>query len=195
MIIDDNFLTDDVVDYMEQAFLGDSCPWMLNKHLVSSEHNKFNIINLESYEGVQFNHVLYYAHKDRSELYDAVIKTIYSFCNKHNISVHAMIRAKANLTFPDNKVETEKTKSPHVDHSHNHLVFLYYINDADGDTIVYNEKFDDSNDVFLTEMKRVSPKRGKAICFNGLNYHTPTVPKNGYRAVINVTFAGEFNDN
>lgn len=194
MIVDDDFLPNGVADQIEQEFLGENVPWMLNRHLVAADYS-FNISNIETYEGTQFNHVLYYAHKNQSELYDSVIKTLYDFCNSNNITVKAMVRAKANLTFPDSKTSVEKTKSPHVDHPYDHLVFLYYINDADGDTILYNETFDNNEEIILTEATRISPKKGRAICFNGLQYHTPLVPQEGYRAVINVTFIGDFNDN
>ena len=194
MIIDDDFLPHGVADQIEQEFLSDNIPWMLNRHLVSADY-KFNISNIKTYEGTQFNHILYYGHKQQSDLYDIVLKTMYDFCNKNNITVKAMIRSKANLTFPDSQTNTEETKSPHVDHSYDHLVFLYYINDADGDTVLYNEKFENNDEIFLTEMTRVTPKKGRAICFNGLHYHTPLVPQSGYRAVINVTFLGEINDN
>ena len=72
-----------------------------------------------------------------------------------------------------------------------HLTLLYYINDTDGDTILYNEKFDEGKEVILTEMARVSPKAGRAVLFNGNLYHSPSVPTTGYRAVINYTFIGD----
>ena len=48
---------------------------------------------------------------------------------------------------------------------------LYYVNDSDGDTIIYNEKtkFDDCNVMKMnfTIKKKVSPKQGRVVLFDG----------------------------
>lgn len=192
MIIDDDFLSVDVVKEIEQSLTNDA-HWVLTKELISRDF-KFNV-DVETYHGFQFNHVFFAGHKQRSDLYDLALRTLEQFCLKNNISLRAIMRAKANMTFPDSNVDVELTKAVHTDHSWPHLVFLYYVNDADGDTILYNETYDDNKPMVLTEMSRVSPKAGRAICFQGLHYHSPLVPTKGYRMVINITFIGEFYDN
>jgi hypothetical protein len=64
-----------------------------------------------------------------------------------------------------------------VDLPFDHLVVLYYVNDADGDTVFFNEK----NEI----IKSVSPKRGRVVAFDGSIYHGGGVPKNGPRCAIN----------
>lgn len=67
--------------------------------------------------------------------------------------------------------------APHVDLPFPHTVVLYYVNDADGDTVI----FDKDNEI----VKRVSPKRGRILMFDGTLYHGGGIPKTGPRCAIN----------
>lgn len=93
--------------------------------------------------------------------------------------------------------------SPHVDFPVAHKVALIYLNNSDGDTILYNEKFDiaftnklDSQQYFeqkldgkVTEMERVAPEENKMILFDGLHYHSSSSPVRAPRRfVINIDY-------
>lgn len=84
--------------------------------------------------------------------------------------------------------------TPHVDFHYPHYTFLYYANDSDGDTVLFNEKIDPSlseqeRPSEFTTLARLSPKKGTGILFNGLNYHSSTPPKESdMRLAINVNF-------
>ena len=66
-------------------------------------------------------------------------------------------------------------------------VILYYVNDSDGDTVIYKERYIGTDKPqTLTELKRIEPKRGRVVVFDGLHYHSSSNPrKNSYRCVIN----------
>jgi hypothetical protein len=49
-----------------------------------------------------------------------------------------------------------------------HTVIIYYVNDSDGDTFLFN-----SNG---TEMTRVEPKKGRFLIFDGQIYHAGSFP-------------------
>jgi len=70
------------------------------------------------------------------------------------------------------------------------LVFLYYVCDSDGDTIIYNYRSKDENDIpyfeDIKELKRVTPKQGRVVVFDGLHWHTAEQPKNNVRCIINI---------
>ena len=195
LIIDDDFLDEGSIMELDRMFLRETAPWTYTNRLINPDH-PFNVDNINYYNGVQFNHVLFIMCREQSELYEPLMQALYRFCDKNNIEIYGISRAKANITFPDNTVtDVENSQTPHVDHNFEHLVFLYYINDADGDTIVYNEKFVNNDGIALTELARVTPKAGRAIVFDGLQYHSPMLPTKGYRAVINITFLGRKRDN
>lgn len=81
---------------------------------------------------------------------------------------------------------------PHTDYFQPHYTFLYYVNDSDGDTFLFNEKVDykDTDHKMPTKftlMDRVAPKKGDAIIFNGLLYHCSSTPENhDSRIAINI---------
>lgn len=79
------------------------------------------------------------------------------------------------LTFPY-KTNLEYAK-PHTDFGFPHWVVLYYVNDSDGDTVFF-----DNNNV---EIKRVTPKKGRVVLFNGAIMHSGGIPKESPRCVIN----------
>jgi hypothetical protein len=80
---------------------------------------------------------------------------------------------------------------PHVDYYVPHYTILYYVNDSDGDTYLFNEI---SKSTDLSEypesfsfLERVSPRRGRAVIFNGLMYHSSSCPEyNSSRIAINI---------
>lgn len=77
----------------------------------------------------------------------------------------------------------------HIDQDVDHYACVYYLNDADGDTIIYNETKDDvpfgQTHVNLTEHERVTPKQGRMVIFDGRRYHCSSQPHNSYRMILN----------
>ena len=71
-----------------------------------------------------------------------------------------------------------------------HFVMLYYVCDSDGDTHIYNEKtkfaacYPDSEMKF-TLKKKVSPKQGRVVLFNGIHWHTAQQPNHNLRCIVN----------
>ncbi len=188
MIIDDDFLNQEEVDGIRETFLGRLFPWHLHTELLTPQSRPFHVDNINEYKGFQFGHTFYFDKQPQSEYYAIVLELFNKFCKKNDIDYKALLRLKANLTFPDG--DSELTQAPHIDHSFPHKVFLYYINDSDGDTIIYDKKFSEVGEhVDLYEKERVSPRAGRAIGFDGLTYHSPLTPLNTqYRAVINITY-------
>jgi hypothetical protein len=91
----------------------------------------------------------------------------------------------------------------HVDSSEDHFVGLLYLNDSDGDTIIYNETIDEYRDLWandyefydkhlkgnLTEMVRVSPKTNRLVIFNGKHFHASSTPTTtSRRLAMNINF-------
>lgn len=76
--------------------------------------------------------------------------------------------------------------NPHTDSRINHFVVLYYVNDTDGDTFMFDQLAGDDTSSF-TVYKRITPKKGRAIIFNGSRYHASSTPTIAQRCVINFT--------
>jgi hypothetical protein len=81
---------------------------------------------------------------------------------------------------------------PHTDWQEEHKTGILYLNDSDGDTIIYNEKYDltssaNSKDykdkIDLTVNTTSTPEENKLIIFDGLTYHASTTPTTAPRRV------------
>lgn len=80
----------------------------------------------------------------------------------------------------------KKRSTPHVDNIKPHLALIYYVNDSDGDTIIYHQKYKE-NFRRLTVKKKIQPKAGKFVLFDGLHFHSATAPsKASHRCVVNI---------
>ena len=110
-----------------------------------------------------------------------------------------ILEARSFLQLPLNKDYIwEGFDTPNLDRTEPHLVFLYYVNDSDGDTIIYNYKSKSPNDIpffeDVKEQKRVKPKQGRVVIFDGLYWHTAEQPTKDIRCIINFNIANGNND-
>jgi hypothetical protein len=129
------------------------------------------------------------AHEKTNHLgFSLILNKLKEYCKKENFGNIEIFRTKANIT---TRIEDNLVNQPHIDTEKKHYVFLYYVNDSDGDTTLYKQKYGDSLDV-LEINKIISPKMGRAIIFDGHTYHSVNNPeKYDYRCVINVNFFTE----
>jgi len=146
---------------------------------------KDNMITVS--EDKQYSHAASFNNKKISSIHDLGSSILHTFAKKHGIEIKEILRIKANIL---NKTDKQNhIHPPHVDMTIPHLVLLYYVNDSDGDTIFFNEKYSSEENHMLTIDKRITPKEGAAIVFDGLTYHSSTSPQNTKeRIVINIDF-------
>jgi hypothetical protein len=102
-----------------------------------------------------------------------------------------VLRCRTFLQLPLNESFVDlKVDSLHVDDSTRHLVLLYYVLDADGDTIIVDKEFINKEEKNLKYndyniVAKVTPKKGRAVLFDGRYYHTAEQPKQNVRCVVN----------
>jgi hypothetical protein len=128
--------------------------------------------------------------------YKFVLPLVAQFENYMSTKVKKTNRIKANMLF---NMEGVKLQPPHVDGQgigEDGVVecvgkksLLYYVNNSDGDTVFYNEKYTGQPLDYLTEKMRVSPKKGRAVIFDSNQVHAASIPtEKAYRVVINCIF-------
>ena len=102
--------------------------------------------------------------------------------NIKNINV---LQGRSFLQFPLN-LKDKIADTPHTDMDKEHLVVLYYVCDSDVDTLIFNQR-EQSEDGFTiyTIKKRVTPKQGRVVLFDGSLYHTAEQPLNNHRCIVN----------
>jgi hypothetical protein len=117
---------------------------------------------------------------------------IQKFFEKHNLSIKEVIRVKANILTRSTNADYH---SPHIDTDIPHLVFLYYVNNSDGDTFFFDKFYSKGLEIEedkLLVKEKMSPKQGRGILFNGHQYHASSSPnQSDLRCVINFCFIPE----
>tara|TARA_R110002012_G_scaffold284364_1_gene475117 strand:+ start:887 stop:1489 length:603 start_codon:yes stop_codon:yes gene_type:complete len=108
-----------------------------------------------------------------------LLTPFYSLINQLDLFLYQISNSRVFLQLPSSN--TSKILVPHTDQKDPHLVFLYYVNDSDGDTVFYAQDR-------KTEIKRVSPKKGRAVIFNGEIPHSGSTPTKNERLTININF-------
>lgn len=129
-----------------------------------------------------------------SEYFSFFNDIVVRFCRENNLDYVGTLRGCINATFSDQRYSHQ---DPHIDHDNDHHVVILYLNEVDGNTIIFKEtwksnafpKVCDVDGHNLTIQSEVSPKLGRVLCFDGNNYHAmrPTSPGNvRFIAVFNI---------
>ena len=77
---------------------------------------------------------------------------------------------------------------PHIDDIQPHIATIYYFNDSDGKTVIYNEEYDKEKGMprELTIQEEIEPKANRLLVFDGKYIHTGSTPsKHNNRIILN----------
>ena len=149
----------------------------------------------------QFTHYLFdnREKEPKSDYYDQIAPLLRrNVQKKFNIEIDEELRLRVNFLI-DRPHLKNTYSTPHVDHKTPHYTMIYYVNDADGDTYLFKEFADENfkrDHIYIkkTLERRVTPKKGKAVIFNGFRYHAAGNPTITNRVVINYNFTAKINN-
>lgn len=183
-------IIDDVIpkkyqDEIEKILLKtQSCPWYLVQDIsYQTSDAEFKQITKQF---TAFSHVFKNHQGPQSKIYDFLTPLVYQACEQVNFAVNDIVMARSFLQLPN----TNGVNNPHIDFKDQHLVLLYYVNDSQGPTVLYNETFpqvpvEEVNQRTLTVKTRIEPKKGRCVFFDGLTYHSSSGPTDDVRCVVN----------
>jgi hypothetical protein len=181
IILDDDFLHSYEVDEIKKRFY--RLPAIFSGFTTPVLGNNFPK-DTDRYSN-RFMYCSYHDHENFTN--ELSIEILNKFCNKHKITYNEIKRTRSNTTFLCNET---RPSVPHVDDNTDHLVLLYYINDSDGDTLLYSNKYEEKNDNEMIVEHRISPKAGRAVLFDGRTYHSFYYPNiHNMRSVININIS------
>lgn len=187
IVIDDDLISNEekqrLLDLISKD--GSEVPWFFNAHTNIADPNSVYALDIgNTVDSFQMVSVVGLGHP----LYHLVVPMIRKMAAKNGIEVNNIIRIKMNL-IGSRCADDDGYHMPHIDSGDDHKVFLYYLNDSDGDTVFFEERFNGEPVYELNEYKRVSPKMGRAVLFDGSIYHASSSPKNApFRCIINADF-------
>ena len=188
----DNFLPTGEFERLQDVILSAEFPWFYIEH-VSLDPIDDNIKDQFAVETDGYAHLFY---EKETNLTAVTYKVLDDFNNqlenKLGIARDDILRSRASIKHPKIGYTIENYNLPHVDYFTPHLSLIYYVNDSDGDTRIFNEKFTPtpqgmnlgiSYDTF-TVKDTVEPKANRLLVINGLQYHTASNPIEHKRRVI-----------
>lgn len=120
--------------------------------------------------------------------FEFLLPLLYYASARVNFNFNSVISAKSCLQLPLIMQSTDRSNNPHVDVELDHTVILYYVNDSDGETIIYDKVYEKNVDFKKDQLsirQRIAPKKGRFLIFNGTYLHNSTTPKYGPRCVLN----------
>ena len=193
----DDFVNPAYSKGIESAILGENFPWIWCSN-ISDQTAK------SSKTSFGFTHKLVNETNSQpvSDFYQFLLPMFLQALELTNAS--GVIRARGDMTVFSGK---QITYEPHIDMQEKNISVIFYVNDSDGDTIIYKEKYQSEGASLsdpsytslgkppnikpvipktLTEEERVTPKANRLLLFNGEHWHTGQSPtKHSRRVLIN----------
>ena len=191
-MIDKIYVFDDIIDLdyqnkIKNELLGkEKFPWYYIEDVSSSDSG--------NQKRGGFTHG--YVNEDgiESDYHYLFLDLIKKSCSKIELKEVNAILGRSFLQLPSN-IKKQDVDTPHTDIPVDHFVMLYYVCDSDGDTIIYNEKCSDlnefNNNLNVVEktrfsiQRKITPKQGRVVLFNGRLYHTAEQPNHNVRCIVN----------
>jgi len=192
----ENFVPQTLKNQIEALFTSGDFPWFYNEGIwgKTSEQSKCllkcdeNVIDPPG-----LTHALYSDGEKISQYCDIFLFLLMFVEKECNFLIDEILRVRARLTcqFPGHN--ESKYCGPHVDFSMDKKYYslIYYVNDSDGDTFLFNETRDNTNLVFEkpTIRARITPRKGNILVFRGDIYHSGNNPiRNKSRLIVNYDF-------
>jgi len=171
-------------------------PWYLNHSTIDSSktYDSTHTGKLEDpyIDSSQFYHMFLNTDggQHSTPYFHLVRPILYFLESKFGVTCNELIRVKGNLLVSNGKPGVHV---PHIDNQEEgYKTLLYYVNSSDGDTITYNEYFNDKKQETFTIEKTITPTQGSAILLDTNRFHTSSMPvTNEHRCVINFIFKGD----
>ena len=170
----DDIIPQNLQNKIEDLVFSSKISWGFNK----------NISNVPGVKSIGFGNSFYSTDPINSTNFDTCFfffQILYILALKKEIYINDIIGGRIFLQ-PPSLSPGPLLEAKHTDVNFPHLVCLYYVNDSDGDTLFFNDKGD--------EIKRVSPKKGRIVFFEGSIPHCGSEPSK-LRSIINFNFIGE----
>jgi hypothetical protein len=157
-------------DFIKAQLFATTVPWTFLPD-VTAHADKGNL---------GFSHTAFEFGAIKSTCYWFLYPILLECCAKQGIEILSLERIRVGLYV---NVNSDRPHTKHVDMQQPHLVGLYYVDDADGDTVFYADGEGGE------EILRCKPKKGTMVIFDGSVYHASTSPiKTSHRVTVNYIF-------
>ena len=192
IIVVDDIISKDYQDYILGLVNEHDFPLYFRENIVTHNYND-EPLNIHG-----FTHQIFEQMKPNSNYFTTLYPMVLSISEKTGVRFNCLDRMRFNFVLgnPDSKLDYHM---PHVDNYTRHYVAIYYVNDCDGDTVLFNERLETPSEEEDAKMlskntwtikQRITPKKGRLLLFDGRTYHASSYTKTKpYRCVINMNLS------
>lgn len=184
-IRDDSLIELPAVNFISTNLRSKRVPWCYMAYTVADSDNFFHHGCCHLYE---VRDIWFYSHNllqkgprgpnYKNNIDYQMLSAIESLGFIPEFDTHELIRAQANCV---HRMEKAQITPAHRDFDGAGCVYVYYVNDADGDTIL----FDDDGNIEAT----ITPAAGHILRMDSTQWHCQTTPiRTDRRMVINLNF-------
>ncbi len=183
----DNIVPETHQETIKNTLMGTSFPWYFTPDITGGGSKDMR---------PGFSHNFIRDESVTSKDYISLLEPVwYNSLNKLNEKIqesnnYSIVKSRTFLQLPLNGLTGSRVDAHHIDRIEPHFVFLYYVCDSDGPTVIYNQMYSQQNPVppepkRLTVKKKVMPKQGRVVIFDGHYWHTGTQPTKHTRCMVN----------
>jgi len=165
ILVQDDFITPAQANELEKLMFGNFFPWYFLDNTTTGQGTR----KWYEVECPMHVHNLFFEGSVNNPGYKQILE-------QFRLEPGILVRMKANMVMP-RRLEFRHTPY-HVDRADPHFTIVYYVNDSDGDTIVQSPR----------GRRRVAPRKGRIVLFDGGLKHAHYLPRRGPRCVINFNF-------
>lgn len=172
-LILDNTFDESFVKNLEQGFFSNNFPWFYVPNIGYDDVKTDKL-------SIGFSHSIFGRGNYNIDLVNDVSKIV----STHLSGTITLARAFLHIPVPE--YQRPVHDSIHTDKDTPHTVCLYYVNDSEGDTLLFDKTYETGGpDQEMNITHKVTPKRGRVLIFDGRYYHCSTPPNKTPRCIIN----------
>ena len=212
----DNFFPEEQFNHLQEVILGQFMPWRYTENIsvpewfVVNDPNAIETSALQS-DLFEIEHNGYMSKEciELSSIFESMVDRL-------GFEIKDLLRIRASMKWPQSHIKEHNYNIPHIDLQEPHTVALFYVNDSDGPTRIFDQyqpkdrvypriknieeleypgvkkKF---NDFYITEgftvKQLIEPKANRMVVFDGYQYHTSGLPiSSSRRVILNINFRG-----
>jgi len=183
----DKVIPQGYADQIEEDVLAIKFPW----YYINDVTNK----NYGNNSGL--THLAFNFGNEPSEWFPFIMPIVYSITESAGHTLDQLLRIRVGCLSQTHELNYDYN-TPHLDFTMPHYTACYYVNDSDGDTVLFNQTLQDMNTTNITEdalyeyvaktnftiAQRANPVKGRLCVFDGLRFHASTKPKQHDRRIV-----------
>ena len=124
-----------------------------------------------------FVNLIYHPNNESNPYFDFFKPLLESSLEKTGYELQNLLRMRLGFLLNTKYVMPHvryKHNTPHRDFDQEHFTAIYYVNESDGETVIFHEIEPAEK---YHPMHKSMPEKGKLLLFNGWHFHASTCPK------------------